>query len=95
MEDNFFHFIHITNNHLLGPLHGETEGLDWTELEANELVLRLLSGLLREQTLSMDRLVFLHASHTHSSLHLYTGKWVKLSAQTFNQHDGCGSVGVV
>ena len=59
-----------STNYLLGLLHGETEGLDCSELEAKELVLRLLSGLLREHTLSMDTLVFLHASHTHSSLHL-------------------------
>ena len=48
------------------------EGLDWGELEAEEPVLRLLSGLLKEQTLSMDTLVFLHASHAHSPLHLET-----------------------
>lgn len=59
--------IHQTNEYLLGLLHGETDGLDW-----RELVLRLLSGLLREHTLSMDTVVFLHASHTHSSLHLQT-----------------------
>lgn len=59
-----------TTGYLLGLLHGETEGLDCSELEAKELVLRLLSGLLSEHTLSMDRLVFLHASHTHSALHL-------------------------
>lgn len=51
-------------------MHGETEGLDCSELEAKELVLRLLSGLLSEHTLSMDTLVFLHASHAHSALHL-------------------------
>lgn len=55
---------------LLGLLHGEREGLDWSELEAKELVLMLLSGLLREHTRSMDTLVFLHASHPHSALHL-------------------------
>ncbi|TNN73953.1 hypothetical protein EYF80_015773 [Liparis tanakae] len=55
---------------LLGLLHGEREGLDWSELEAKELVLMLLSGLLREHTRSMDTLVFLHASHAHSALHL-------------------------
>lgn len=54
----------------MGLLHGETEGLDCSELEAKELVLRLLSGLLSEHTLSMDTLVFLHASHAHSALHL-------------------------
>lgn len=74
-----------TDNYLLGLLHGETEGLDWSELDAKELVLRLLSGLLREHTLSIDTLVFLQASHTHSSLHLQTEKcrlallWLKPS----------------
>lgn len=58
------------DDYLLGLLHGETEGLDCSELEAKELVLRLLSGLLSEHTLSMDTLVFLHASHAHSALHL-------------------------
>ena len=48
------------------------EGLDWGELETEESVLRLLSGLLKEQTLSMDTLVFLHASHAHAALHLET-----------------------
>lgn len=57
-------------DYLLGLLHGETEGLDCSELEAKELVLRLLSGLLSEHTLSMDTLVLVHASHTHSALHL-------------------------
>lgn len=55
-------------------MHGEREGLDWSELEAKEPVLRLLSGLLREHTLSIDTLVCLHASHTHSSLHLRESK---------------------
>lgn len=65
-----------SGGYLLGLLHGETEGLDWSELDAKELVLRLLSGLLREHTLSMDTVVFLHASHTHSSLHLkHAGKY--------------------
>jgi len=53
-------------------LQGEREGLDWGELETEESVLRLLSGLLKEHTLSMDTLVFLHASHEHSPLHLET-----------------------
>lgn len=59
-----------SKRYLLGLLHGDAEGLDCREFEANELVLRLLSGLLREHTLSMDTLVFLQASHPHSPLHL-------------------------
>lgn len=56
--------------HLLGLLHGDREGLDWTDLEVRELVLRLLSGLLREHTLTMETAVLRHTSHTHSFLHL-------------------------
>lgn len=70
--------------HLLGLLHGEAEGLEWSELEAYELVLRLLSGLLREHTLSMDTLVFLHASHSHSALHLW--KEQRRLDRTFKHH---------
>lgn len=58
--------------HLLGLLHGDREGLDWTDLEVRELVLRLLSGLLREHTLTMETAVLRHTSHTHSFLHLLT-----------------------
>lgn len=58
------------NPHLLALLHGDPEGLDWTDLEVRELVLRLLSGLLREHTLTIDTAAFPHASHTHSFLHL-------------------------
>lgn len=50
---------------LLGLLHGE--GLDCAEAE--ELVLRLLSGLLREHTRSMFREP-VHASHSGLPLHL-------------------------
>ncbi len=51
--------------YLLGLLHGE--GLDC--VEAEELVLRLLSGLLREHTRSMFREP-VHASHSGLPLHL-------------------------
>lgn len=51
--------------YLLGLLHGE--GLDCAEAE--ELVLRLLSGLLREHTRSMFREP-VHASHSGLPLHL-------------------------
>lgn len=53
-------------------MHGDREGLDCTDLEVSELVLRLLSGLLREHTLTMETAVLRHTSHTHSFLHLLT-----------------------
>lgn len=58
------------NAHLLALLQGDAEGLDWTDLEVSELVLRLLSGLLREQTLTMETAASPHASHAHSFPHL-------------------------
>lgn len=58
-------FKHAVWQYLLGLLQGD--GLDCTEAE--ELVLRVLSGLLREHTLSMFREP-LQASQSEPPLHL-------------------------
>lgn len=55
----------VIGSYLLGRLQGEV--LDWAEAE--ELVLRVLSGLLREHTLSMFREP-LQASQSEPPLHL-------------------------
>lgn len=52
-------------SYLLGCLRGEAA--DWAD--ADELVLSVLSGLLREQTRSMLTVLW-HASHSALPLHL-------------------------
>ena len=65
-------------SYLLGLLR--SSGLDCSEAEADEPELRVLSGLLREHTLSMSRPP-LHASQSGLSLHLGGDEYTQVDTE--------------